>query len=380
MLYPDAWKGTIPPELKQVAESKGTLQLNVATDLSLEFLAHLVFPAWLHTPKMKVLDAACGTGEAVTLQAVRYPHTAITAMEEDAEALGSAKAYVTELGVTNVTFEPVEEERYHVIESTRPLNQIGDPEAFLKKWGQKLAQPGLLTVAADAVFAGPRFDALQAAAVCLRTKDSAKEELQAAVTDILAVLDAPAEPGLWNIPDLAQLTAAAGLRIAALLHPYNYEPVRFIDSPAMREITANLSTVEKAWLTEVLLGQSTKHHLVLIPAETAENMPLITDEEASGYIPHPSPYVKIEQAGAGRYRFVLNRQHLLLHPALSVEDIEAPADMVRVFQGINGMATFEQLHRRFLPLPWDVFWHFMNLLAENGMITLHREAQDYGTV
>ena len=138
--------------------------------------------------------------------------------------------------------------------------------------------------------------------------------------------------------------------------------------------------MEKAWLAEVLVGQPIRHHLVLIPAEVAEAMPKLTDKEAAGYIPHPSPYVKVDQAGEGRYLFRLDRQHLLLHPALSLEDIEAPTEMVRVFQGINGMVTFEQLHRKFLPLSWEVFWHFMNLLAENGLITLHREAKDHGAV
>ena len=109
-------------------------------------------------------------------------------------------------------------------------------------------------------------------------------------------------------------------------------------------------------------------------------MPLITDAEAAGYIPHPSPYAKVEPVDEGRYLFSLNRQQLLLHPGLVAEDIETPAEMVRVFQAINGMATFEQIYRRFLPLSWDVFWHFMNLLAENGLITLHREAKDHGAV
>ncbi|MBV5337855.1 MAG: hypothetical protein J0653_08035, partial [Deltaproteobacteria bacterium] len=108
----------------------------------------------------------------------------------------------------------------------------------------------------------------------------------------------------------------------------------------MCEIAAKLSLVEKAWLTEVLLGQSTKHYLVLVPMEMNIEMLRITDPAAVGYIPHPSPYIKIEPADEGRYLFGLNRQHLLLHSALSTEDIEAPAEMLKVFQGINGAATF----------------------------------------
>lgn len=380
MLYPDAWKGTLPTELKQVAESGGKLQLNVAADLSLEFLAHLAFPAWLHTPKMTVLDAACGTGETVTLQAVRYPHTAIAATDTDEESLALARAYADELGLTQVSFEPDASARYNVIESTRPLNQIENVDAFLTGLRQSLASPGVVSLSAEAVFGGPRFEALQSAAVCLRTAESTEPELLAAVREILTVLDAPAEAGLWNIPDLAQLTAAAGFRIIALIHPYNYQPERFITSAAFANVTATLSLVEKAWLTEVLLGQSLRHRLVLVPADLDAPMPQIGDSGAAGYIPHPSPFVKVEQASEGRYRFSLNRQHLLLHPGLDSEAIEAPLEMVRVFQAVNGMATFEQIYRRFMPMSWDVFWHFMNLLAENDLITLHREAKDYGTV
>ena len=380
MLYPDAWKGTLPPELKQVAESGGKLQLNVAADLSLEFLAHLTFPAWLHTPKMQVLDAACGTGETVALQAVRYPHTVIAAMDEEEESLAMAKTYIAELGLTNVSFEPAAAAQYNVIECSRPLNQIENAADFLAGLRQRLASPGVVSLSAEAVFGGPRFEALQSAAVSLRTADVAEAELQQAVAEILAVLDAPAEPGLWNIPDLAQLTAAAGLRIVALIHPDNYDPCRFVDSPALAAIAGQLSIVEKAWLTEVLLGKSLRHRLVLIPADASLVMPQIGDAEAARYIPHPSPYAKVDQTEGGRYRFSLNRQHLLLYPGLDSEAIEAPLEMVRVFQAVNGMATFEQIYRRFMPMSWDVFWHFMNLLAENGLITMHREATEHEAV
>lgn len=380
MLYPDAWKGTLPPELKQVAESGGKLQLNVAADLSLEFLAHLVFPVWLHTPNMRLLDAACGTGETVALQAVRYPHTAIAAQEDETESLELAKGYVAELGLNNVTFAPEEEATYDIIESSRPLNQLPEAKSFLQQLRRKLAIPGVVSVSAEAVFGGPRFEAMQAAAGLLRSAESGESELQSAIAEILTVLDAPAEPGLWNIPDLAQLTAEAGFRIAGLIHPDNYEPARFIESPALQKLTANLSVVEKAWLTEVMLGQSLRHRLALVPAENAAAMPQMGDAEAARYIPHPSPYAKVEPAEGGRYRFSLNRQHLLLHPAIATEAIEAPQEMVRIFQAINGMATFEQIYRRFMPMSWDVFWHFMNLLAENGLITLHREATGHGTV
>ena len=380
MLYPDAWKGTLPPELKQVAEAGGKLQLNVATDLSLEFFFFFLFPVWLHTPKMKVLDAACGTGETIALQAVRYPHTAIVATDEDEESLAMAKNYIAELGLANVSYEPAAAEQYNVIECSRPLNQIENAAVFLTGLRQRLANPGVVSVYAEAVFGGPRFEALQAAAVSLRTADATEAELQNSITEILTVLDAPAEPGLWNIPDLAQLTAEAGFRIAALIHPDNYEPARFIESPALQKLTSNLSVVEKAWLTEVMLGQSLRHRLVLVPAENDTVMPQMVDAEAARYIPHPSPYAKVEPAEGGRYQFSLNRQHLLLHPALASEAIEAPQEMVRIFQAINGMATFEQIYRRFMPMSWDVFWHFMNLLAENGLITLHREATGHGTV
>ena len=380
MLYPDAWKGTLPPELKQVAESGGKLQLNVAADLSLEFLAHLTFPTWLHTPKMQVLDAACGTGETVVLQAVRYPHTAIVAMDEDAESLAMAKTYIAELGLTNVSFEPDAAAQYNVIESSRPINQIENVADFLTGLRQRLANPGVVSLSAEAVFGGARFEALQSAAVSLRTADVAEAELQQAVAEILTVLDAPAEPGLWNIPDLAQVTAEAGFRIAALIHPDNYEPARFIESPALQKLTSNLSVVEKAWLTEVMLGQSLRHRLVLVPAESDTVMPQMSDAEAARYIPHPSPYAKMEPAEGGRYRFSLNRQHLLLHPAIASDAIEAPQEMVRIFQAINGMATFEQIYRRFMPRSWDVFWHVMNLLAENGLITMHRDATEHEAV
>jgi hypothetical protein len=380
MLYPDAWKGTLPPELKQVAESGGRLQLNLAADLSLEFLAHLVFPVWLHTPNLRLLDAACGTGETVALQAVRYPHTAIAAQEDEQDALELAKNYITELGLNSVTFEPEQAATYHIVQASRPLNQLPDAKAFLQQLRSQLASPGVVSISADAVFGGPRFEALQVSAERLRMAESSEAELQTAIGEILAVLDAPAQPGLWNIPDLAQLTAEAGLRIAALIHPDNYQPVRFIESPALHKLTTGLPIVEQAWLTEVMLGQSLRHRLVLVPAEVDAVMPKMGDAEAAQYIPHPSPYAKVEQTEGGRYQFSLNRQHLLLHPAISTEAIEAPQEMVRVFQAVNGMATFEQIYRRFMPMSWDVFWHFMNLMAENGLITLHREATGHGIV
>lgn len=378
MLYPDAWKGTIPDELKRVAGAGGTLQLSVGAFLSLEHLLHLAHSQWIAPAKLRVWDPACGTGESLALSAVRYPETQFAASEPEEDSLIQAKAYMTELGLSNVSFEP--EDLFQLIRPTRPLNQLENVAGKLAEWAGMLAAPGVVAITAEARFDGARVEALQLAAECLRTPESSAEALDVAMKQVLGVLAEPGKADLWNVPDLSHLAKRSGLRIAAFLHPWNYTPLRFLSSEALVRIVEPLSLVEKAWLTEVILGQPTVHHLLLIP-DGAETVRLsMEDAAAAGYLPRPSPYMKVESTSDGRFRFVMNKTHLLLHPALTLEEIEAPAQMLSILQAMDGAKNFEQLHRRFLPLTWDVFWYFMKLLAENDMIYLYREEKKHGTV
>ena len=125
------------------------------------------------------------------------------------------------------------------------------------------------------------------------------------------------------------------------------------------------SLVEQATLAEILAGGIRRHTLLCVPKEDTRRMPKIDDANLRSLIPFRSPYAELRRT-EGQIFFQVERWALPINDAVPMGEVCAPESMGAIYAAIDGKKTFEQLHRRFLPLPWDVFLHFMTLLAENG--------------
>ena len=92
----------------------------------------------------------------------------------------------------------------------------------------------------------------------------------------------------YTVPEIAELCAAAGLRIAAFIEPARYDPDLYLTDPALRKRLAGLAPLERAAAAELLCGNLTKHVFYAVPAgrpdpvvaapDSPDAVPILRDE------------------------------------------------------------------------------------------------------
>lgn len=367
MKYPDEWQGAIPESLQQVKAGKG--QVTVNSFHSLAWLEHFGFPVWKPFEKLTIHDVACGTGESAIVSALVHTGAQYFLTDADAESLAQAKEYAEQLNLPNVQFTETDVMQADIIWCTRPLNQMADLVAQLKEWSNKLAPGGLIALHCDT---DPVSNGIKAARE--RINHRIETENQTLVDSVWLELQSAETPGEWTIPYLQQLVSAAGLIIFAVLHPQMYDPQVYLPEAGelLQQKLAGASLLEQARVAEILAGGIRKHTVICVPSDDTRRMPAIDDANLRSLIPFRSPYAEIKREN-GQVFFQVERWALPINDAVPMGEVCAPESMAAIYAAIDGKKTFEQLHRRFLPLSWDVFLHFMKLLAENGLLHLHRE-------
>ena len=74
----------------------------------------------------------------------------------------------------------------------------------------------------------------------------------------------------YSVPELAELAAAGGLAIAALVEPYRYDPAVWVKDPRLLKRLEGLSRLDRAAWAEQVTGSMTKHIAYLVRPEDAE--------------------------------------------------------------------------------------------------------------
>ena len=372
MKYPDEWQGTIPESLVDVKAGRG--QVTVNSFHSLAWVEHFAFPTWKPFEKLQVRDVACGTGEGSLVSALVHTGAQYLLADEDEESLSQAQAYAEILELANVKFAAENGETLEpadILLCSRPLNQIADLPVKLQEWTMQLAPGGVLELQWDTE---PDTNGIKAAR--LRINNRIDTEGYTLVDSTWAELQSGLPAGEWTIPYLNSLLEAAGLKVLTFLHPQMYEPLSYLPD-AGEKLEKNLqktSRLDKAFLAEILAGSIRRHTILCVPQSDRRRMPQMGDEDVRSMIPFRSPYAEVKRADDQAF-FQVERWALPINDAVTMGEICAPESMSAIYSAIDGKKTFEQLHRRFLPLPWDVFWHFMTLLAENGLLHLHKEGK-----
>lgn len=377
MKYPDEWQGTIPESLHQVKAGKG--QVTVNSFHSLAWVEHFGFPVWKPFEKLQVHDVACGTGESAIVSALVHTGAHYLLTDADAESLAQAKDYAERLALNNVKFAvdgengnaeaAAETKQADIILCSRPLNQIDDLGAQLQEWSSKLAPGGVIELQCDT---DPVSNGIKAARE--RINHRIEIENQTLVDSAWVELQSSEKPSEWTIPFLTTLVESAGLKILAFLHPQMYDPRVYLPEAGelLQQRLQGSSLIEQATLAEILAGGIRRHTILCVPFDDKRRMPVLDDANLRSLIPFRSPYAELRRE-SGQVFFQVERWALPINDAVPMGEVCAPESMAAIYSAIDGKKTFEQLHRRFLPLPWDVFLHFMKLLAENGLLHLHRE-------
>ncbi len=367
MKYPDEWQGTVPESLYQV--KVGTGQVTVTSFHSLAWIEHFGFPAWKPFEKLQIHDVACGTGESAIVSALVHTGAQYLLTDADAESLAQAKDYAERLGLINVQFTDTDEKQADIILCSRPLNQIDDLVNQLITWSSKLAPGGVIELQCDT---DPGSNGIKVARE--RINQRIETESQTLVDSVWVELQSAEKPGEWTIPFLTTLVEGAGLKILAFLHPHMYDPRVYLPEAGelLQQRLQGTSLIEQAMLAEILAGGIRKHTILCVPLDDKRRMPTLDDAALRSLIPFRSPYAELRREN-GQVFFQVERWALPINDAVPMGEVCAPESMAAIYSAIDGKKTFEQLHRRFLPLSWDVFLHFMKLLAENGLLHLHRE-------
>ena len=377
MKYPDEWQGTIPESLQQVKAGKG--QVTVNSFHSLAWVEHFGFPVWKPFEKLTIHDVACGTGESALVSALVHTGAQYLLADADAESLAQSRLYAEQLGLGNVRFaadtttnegEAADETNLaDIILCTRPLNQIDNLADQLREWSSQLAAGGIIELQCDT---DPVANGIKAARE--RINQRIETENQTLVDSVWVELQSAEKPGDWTIPFLTTLVESAGLKILAFLHPQMYDPQVYLPEAGelLQQRLQEASLIEQAILAEILAGGIRRHTILCVPLSDKRRMPTLGDADLRSLIPFRSPYAELRREN-GQVFFQVERWALPINDAVPMGEVCAPESMAAIYSAIDGKKTFEQLHRRFLPLSWDVFLHFIKLLAENGLLHLHRE-------
>ncbi|MDP6787645.1 MAG: methyltransferase [Rhodospirillales bacterium] len=71
----------------------------------------------------------------------------------------------------------------------------------------------------------------------------------------------------YRVPEIAELAAAAGLRITAFVEPARYDPASYVKDPAILERLAGLDRLERWAAAELIAGNMTKHVFYAVEAD-----------------------------------------------------------------------------------------------------------------
>lgn len=372
MKYPDEWQGTIPEILFQVKGGQKIMTINAYH--SLGWIQHFGMPVWKTFDALQVIDVACGSGEGTLASALVHHGAQYMLVEAEADSLVQAKEYAEKLVLPNVQFASLSDLTTRgfsgdIVLCSRPLNQIADLETQLLQWVTLLVDGGVLQLQWDT---DPVSNGVMAAR---RRINQRMDEDELTLVDAL-LLELNTAPLLISesIFGFEKILEAIGLKFFSFLHPSMYDPVSYfseVDETTKQKLQS-LSYMEKVKLAEIMAGKIRRHTVLCVPRNDSRRMPRLNDPDYRTLIPFRSPYAELRQE-ADQIVFHVERWSLPINEAVNFGEVCVPAAMGAIYSAIDGKKTLEQLHRRFLPLPWDVFMQFMRLLDENGLLHLHKE-------
>ncbi|MDQ2103659.1 class I SAM-dependent methyltransferase [Azospirillum isscasi] len=170
----------------------------------------------------------------------------------------------------------------------------------------------------------------------------------------------------YSVPELAELAAAGGLAVAALVEPYRYDPAVWVKDPRVLKRLEGLSRLERAAWAEQITGSMTKHIAYLVRPEDAdaavarpdgpEVVPVLRDLDGAAVakgLP-PGGVLEAELMGA-------------------VIPLPLPRLAGPILARVDGRTSLGDLHRAVAekagPLAWDAFLaQFAQLFAAlNGV-------------
>ena len=88
----------------------------------------------------------------------------------------------------------------------------------------------------------------------------------------------------YRVPEIAELAAAAGLRVTAFIEPARYDPASYLKDPALLERLAGLDGLGRAAAAELIAGNMAKHVFYAVKADNPGTAVATPDD--AGAVPH----------------------------------------------------------------------------------------------
>ncbi len=377
-LYPNMWQGQLPMGLN--SETYGKSGININAMYNMEYLQHRYFPRWIVTDQLRMVDLACGTGETALLIGSRSPYATLSLCDPEETALEQARVYVQACQASNIEFKDVEELEgpFNIIWSTRPLQQYSDPLAVLRRMEGLLAMDGICLICTDS---DPESDAIafwRYELTSALAEETTQEERQRIIEDIKAGILARAskeydgEFKQLNIPDICRMLNLTDLKLLDLLHPYQYNAANYFEEESIKNLFSDDDPWIRMALAELVNGRMNGHCMVLARKDRQVIMPSLDDPDYKSLVPWYSPFLAIGKDG-DRIIASLQHEHMMIDQRIHMDDLSVPAQLFDVVKWFDTKSSLEQIHRRLLPMSWDIFAHFIRMMWESEMIYVHRK-------
>lgn len=256
----------------------------------------------------RALVAGGGTGDAAIMLAQQLSdHAAacgatpgeVVYLDLSAAARGIAEARARERGLANIAFHTAALDdlatlglgRFDYIDCCGVLHHLADPAAGLAALTGALAEGGGLGIMVYAPYGRtgvyPAQDLLRRLGGDLDLKDRvalARRLLDAlpatnwlnrnpflgdhrrSDAELVDLLLHPRDRA-FTVPELAEMVASAGLRLAAFIEPARYDPATYLRDPKLLRRLDGLDPVARAACAEALAGNIRKHIVYLLRAE-----------------------------------------------------------------------------------------------------------------
>lgn len=319
----------------------------------------------------RVLDAGCGTGDATVFMAeqLRKTNARIIALDVSKPSLRITRQRLEERRLANVELVegPVEEIAqmglgpFDYIVASGVLHHLASPEEGMRALRDVLKPDGGMGVmlygqygrtaiyqmqALFRLIAPPDWSDTKRIAVAKRVLSnlspmhwasfgapSWEKELQTNGDAAYIDMFLHAQDRAYMVPELYELTGAAGMQIVRFLAQYTYDPLRYV--PALE--VGHLGVPDRQAAAELLNGQMGKHRFFLARAEYRVPTPPSPEDESAVPV-----WTYVDQDNATQSALVTKGKALI--PQLNAErELEVNAIERALIGGIDGRSTVREL-------------------------------------
>jgi SAM-dependent methyltransferase len=152
----------------------------------------------------------------------------------------------------------------------------------------------------------------------------------------------------FDIAELRDLAAGAGMKIAAFVPPLMYDPVPFLADAELRRRVASLPWIERCIFAEKFNGDIAMHNFYMVAEGTATRPDALLEAKNAIPIMASVPAGQAPQVTNGGFGFTMRCGPLIRQLTLPGSELSAP-----ILRSVDGQRTLQQIHRS---LPGNVSW------------------------